>query len=361
VTGAPIQGMFELPPRVETVTLPTLARDAQGRHHARRLALDTGDIGRLRAGIARAAAIDFEPDCVVVDRWPLGPDAELQPALEAVKASGCKLVLGLRDIEDDPFAVRRNWGPSWSEAIRRYYDLVLVYGPALPALDALDCLGWDDGSSTVPVEHVGYVGTRVPQLGAEDTPREYVLATVGGGSDGYDVLAAFLEALRLEPLGVPSLIVTGPLMPADHVERLEKLTAGLDATLWRFRPDVERLIVGARAVVAMAGYNTVSEVMRAGKPALLVPRVRPIQEQLFRARELARQGLQDVLHPANLSAETMRAALDRLLARPRPAFSKRDFCGTERTVELLSSLVGGGVRAGLRGSENGLATWSACG
>jgi predicted glycosyltransferase len=347
VTGAPTQGLFNLPPRVEAITLPTLTRDANGNHRSRRLALELADVERLRGSIARAAAIAFKPDCVVVDRFPLGLDGELEPALEALKGSGCKLVLGLRDIEEDPFALRRKWGPRIRDAIRQFYDLIVVYGPADPSLDAIDCLGWHDLALSVPLVHVGYVGTRVPQSGPADLPEEYVLATVGGGFDGFEILAAFAEALRLEPLPYPAVIVTGPLMPAEHIQRLRQLSEGLVLRMWEFRPDLERLIAGARAVVCMAGYNTVSELMRAHKPALLVPRVRPIQEQLMRARELDRRGLQDVLHPADLSPATMRAALERLLTRPRPSFSDADFCGTERTADLLAALAGGanGARA----------------
>jgi predicted glycosyltransferase len=278
---------------------------------------------------------------VVVDRFPLGLNGELEPTLEALEGTGCKLVLGLRDIEEDPFAVRRKWGPRMREAIKRFYDMIVVYGPPEPRLDAIDCLGWHDVTLSVPLVHVGYVGTSVPETGPPDLPDEYVLATVGGGCDGYDILAAFIEALRLDPLQCPSVIVTGPLMPAEHVQRLRHLGEGLDLRLWQFRPDLERLIAGARAVVCMAGYNTVSELMRAHKPALLVPRVRPIQEQLLRAGELARRGLQDVLHPEDLTPSTMRGALERLLTRPRPSFSDADFCGTERMAELLAGLAGG--------------------
>jgi predicted glycosyltransferase len=341
ITGAPIPGLFDLPPRVEAVTLPTLTRDQHGNYRSRRLALELSEVERLRGSIARAAAMAFEPDCVVVDRFPLGLDGELEPALEALKGSGCKLVLGLRDIEEDPFALRRKWGPRVRDAIRQLYDLILVYGPAAPSLDAIDCLGWNELSLSVPLVHVGYVGTRVPESGPADLPEEYVLATVGGGFDGFEILAAFVEALRLEPLPYPAVIVTGPLMPREHVRVLRELTDGLVLRLWEFRPDVERLIAGARAVVCMAGYNTVSELMRAQKPALLIPRVRPIQEQLMRARELAGRGLQDVLHPADLSPATMRDALERLLARPPPSFSNADFGGTERTADLLAALAGG--------------------
>ncbi len=340
VTGSPVPSCFELPPRVEVMTLPTLIRDRSGTHRSRRLAVGARDVSRLRGSIARAAGLAYEPDCAVVDRLPLGLEGELAPALRALRASGCKLVLGLRDIENDPVEVRRTWGPDLREAIRTLYDLILVYGPSAPALDAIDCLDWDADSLPVPVHHVGYVGNGASDSRPVDLPGKYVLATVGGGSDGYAVLATFIEAVRLRALPCPALVVTGPLMPQHDAERLERLAAGLAVHVSRFRPNLDALIAGACAVVSMAGYNTVAEVMRARRPALLVPRVVPISEQLLRARELGRRGLQDVLHPSELSAPTMRAALDRLLARPRPPFDEESYRGTERTAELLTGLIG---------------------
>ena len=88
----------------------------------------------------------------------------------------------------------------------------------------------------------------------------------------------------------------------------------------------------------MAGYNTVAELMRAHKPALLVPRVRPISEQLLRARELAPRAPGRAA-PDDLWPATMRAALERLLDRPAPAFDEEQFRGTERTADLLAGLV----------------------
>jgi predicted glycosyltransferase len=338
VTGSPVQVVFDLPPRVEVMTLPTLMRDGNGAHHARRLALDAPDVARLRGNIARAAALAFAPDCAVVDRLPLGLEGELRPTLEALRASGCRLVLGLRDIEDDPAKVRRAWGPEVRRAIRRLYDLVLVYGPDSPGLDAIDCLHWDADDLPVPVQHVGYIGAASNGSGPADAAGDYVLATVGGGSDGYAVLATFLEALRLEPLPCPAIVVTGPLMSGEEVERLQALAHGLAAQVWRFRPHLDALIAHARAIVCMAGYNTVAEVMRARRPALLVPRTVPSTEQLLRASELARRGLQDVLHPDDLSAPAMRAALGRVLARPRPPLEDEHYRGTERTAEILAGL-----------------------
>ena len=63
-------------------------------------------------------------------------------------------MLGLRDVEDGPEGVRRRWDGATRDALARYYDAVLVYGPT-SSPDALVTLGWED--LPVPVHHVGHV------------------------------------------------------------------------------------------------------------------------------------------------------------------------------------------------------------
>jgi predicted glycosyltransferase len=90
----------------------------------------------------------------------------------------------------------------------------------------------------------------------------------------------------------------------------------------------------------MAGYNTVSELMRARKPALLVPRAGPSQEQLIRARGLMATGLQDMLHPAELSPAALRRSLDRLLERRFHGDLPPHYNGTERAARILAEMAG---------------------
>ena len=336
VTGSTAASYVPLPTRVDTMKLPTMTRSPEGDHRSRRLALRIDELHSLRSELATTAARAFQPAVAVVDKSPLGQGGELKPALEALKSGGrCKLVLGLRDIEDNPTAVRREWTPAVRDAINRYYDAVLVYGPE-SSMDAINAAGW--GPLDVPIHHVGYVGAAVPEAGPVALPAEYVLATVGGGGDGFDMLAAFLQALRLHPLHRPSVIVTGPEMELRQVERLEQLAEGLDVFLSRFRADMPATIAGARAIVTMAGYNTVCEMARARTPALIVPRVQPREEQLIRARGLVAADAADMIHPADLTPATMRRALDRLLARPRPQFTAEHHDGALRTASILSAL-----------------------
>jgi predicted glycosyltransferase len=336
VTGSPVVPWFGMPPRVDILKLPGWTRDEHGDRRAGGLALDIGGLHAVRAGIELAVASSFEADVAVVDKLPLGPGGELTQALEALRGyPRCRVVLGLRDIDDAPERVRKEWGPEMRAAIERYYDAILVYGPS-SAPDAIRSVGWTD--LTVPVHHVGYLGWPMSHQPAPDLPAGYLLATVGGGHDGFRLLEGVLEAAALEPLPCPTVVISGPLMAKPQIQRLRRLAMGIDAQVIEFRGDMDRVLAGARAVVGMAGYNTVAETMRARRPGLLVPRTRPSQEQLVRARAVAEHPSYEMLHPDDLTPERMREALGRLLELQRPAAPPDEFEGADRAARLLSAL-----------------------
>jgi predicted glycosyltransferase len=336
VTGSPVVPWFGMPPRVDILKLPGWTRDEHGERRAGGLALDVGGLHAVRSGIELAVATSFDADVAVVDKLPLGPGGELTDALEALRGfPRCRVVLGLRDIDDAPERVRREWGPDMRAAIERYYDAILVYGPA-SSPDAIRSVGWTD--LTVPVHHVGYLGWPMSQEPAADLPPGYLLATVGGGHDGFGVLAEVLRAIRREPLPCPTLVITGPLMAKAQIQELRSLSAGTEAQVVEFRGDMDRVLAGARAVVGMAGYNTVAETLRARRPGLLVPRARPSQEQLVRARTVSEQPSYAMLHPDDLTPESMRAALAELLEFPEPAAPPDEYEGADSAARVLSGL-----------------------
>src|SRR5256885_7027431 len=132
LAGSSIEPFFGMPPRCDTVKLPSRSRDGDGNPRSR-LELDIADVQRLRARIALAAAESYRPHLALIDKLPLGLGGQLEPTLRALRAdSRCRLVLGLRDIEDSPANVRRKWGPEGRAAIERYHDAIPVYGPQAP-------------------------------------------------------------------------------------------------------------------------------------------------------------------------------------------------------------------------------------
>jgi predicted glycosyltransferase len=338
VTGSAALGSFVLPDRVDTVKLPVFRREADGTLYAAALGVDMPMIESLRCEILRSAAAAFDPDVVVVDKTPLGLRDELVPMLEQLRDRGrAHIVLGLRNVEDDPARVREAWAEANTlSSVQRYYDCAVVYGPANSTGDALSCL--DGVAMPLPVTHVGFVGNSPATTPPTDLPSGYLLVTVGGGSDGHDVIDTVLDADEHRPLPFPIVIVTGPLMPAEDVALLATRCDGDHIRLFDFRHDMANVLAGARGVVTMGGYNTISEVLQTGVPALVIPRVRPSTEQLIRATQLVELGLADMLHPDSITPESMWHAVRRMADRERRPIDSADYRGAERTADLLVSL-----------------------
>jgi predicted glycosyltransferase len=115
-------------------------------------------------------------------------------------------------------------------------------------------------------------------------------------------------------------------MPARKRRKLMRKAADIPyIEMIEFDSRMEDLIAGARAVVAMGGYNTYCEILSFDKPALIVPRMRPREEQLIRARRAAELGLIEMLLPEEADdALRFAAALKALPDRPRPSQSNPD-------------------------------------
>jgi predicted glycosyltransferase len=131
ITGSPMLHAFRIPPRVDYVKLPCLARNTEGHYAARYLDLTLDATVRLRANLISSTIEDFAPDLILVDKKPFGVEDEMAGALAAQseRARKPKLMLLLRDILDSPEATTRVWRKNgYFEAIEAYYDAVLVVG-----------------------------------------------------------------------------------------------------------------------------------------------------------------------------------------------------------------------------------------
>jgi predicted glycosyltransferase len=93
----------------------------------------------------------------------------------------------------------------------------------------------------------------------------------------------------------------------------------------------------------MGGYNTVCEILSLGKRAVVVPRVRPVEEQWIRARRMEELGLFRTIHPDLLTPAGLAHAVfsELTAASPRSATSPRiDLNGLPRMAELIRGLIG---------------------
>ena len=102
----------------------------------------------------------------------------------------------------------------------------------------------------------------------------------------------------------------------------------------------------------MAGYNTTVEILRSGRPGLLVPRRGPSAEQRLRAELFAARGWVRRLDPETLDRATVAAAAVGAGAVRRPPSR-----GPQPTPDLSGSAVAAAALIGLLDESGG--TWSA--
>lgn len=112
-------------------------------------------------------------------------------------------------------------------------------------------------------------------------------------------------------------------MPADLRQKfMEAGSRHPKLTMIEFDNRMEDLIAGAKAVVAMGGYNTYCEILSFDKPALIVPRTEPREEQLIRATRACELGLVSMVLPDQSSdAMAFAQAIKAVLKRDPPSIS----------------------------------------
>jgi predicted glycosyltransferase len=320
VSGAQIAGAFDYRARVDFVKIPSVIKLRNGEYTSLDRHIDIHETMTMRQSIIRHTAETFQPDIFIVDKEPMGLRGEVEETLTFLKSRGTTLVLGLRDVMDAPHLLEAEWKRrDTMRKIDRFYDMIWVYGPP----DFYDPLTGLDVPQTVrdKMRFVGFLQRSLSSQGdpSHRPPGEYLLVTTGGGGDGADLVHNVIDAYREDPaLKHPALIMLGPYMPARKRRKLLEKSAQVPyIEIREFDNRMEDLIAGAKAVVAMGGYNTYCEILSFDKPALIVPRQAPRQEQWIRARRAAALGLVTMVLPRD--AEDARSFAEILRKLPDQA------------------------------------------
>jgi len=310
ISGSAIAGAFDFRARVDFVKVPSVI-------------IDIGDTIRMRESIIRHTAETFNPDIFIVDKEPMGLQGELDETLEYLKSENTTLILGMRDVMDSPRLLASEWErKDLIKKIDSTYDHIWVYGPE-NFYDPMTGMN-------VPVsmkkrtQFVGFLKreTSDNKLLKKKSKSEYLLVTTGGGGDGIDLIDNVMSAFEQSPeLTHKTVVVLGPYMPnqerKDFLERGKKIE---NMKVIDFDSRLEELILGAKAVVSMGGYNTFCEILSFDKPALIVPRTVPREEQLLRAQRAAELDMVDMLLPEDANNPSkMTKALQALLSREKPS------------------------------------------
>ncbi|MEO7297805.1 MAG: glycosyltransferase [Verrucomicrobiota bacterium] len=349
VTGADEVNRLGLPEQVEVLKLPGLQKLANDSYGSRRLRISVEEIRSLRADLLLTTVKSFRPSVVLVDKHPFGAKGEFRAALEAARAIGARTALGFRDILDDRTTVLQEWAPyNMLERIDENYDQVLIYGDRA-VFDPIAEYQFPENVAA-KTSFCGYIVNPATHKETNDAgiaaifknrSRPIVLATPGGGEDGFALLENFIQAATNAPW--QGVVVSGPMIPETKLEKLHASAATSGIPIFTFLSDLSGLFPSIDALVCMGGYNTLAESAFFRVPTICVPRVYPRSEQLIRAECFERLGLLRSLHPEKLNSQTLQHEIQIALHQPRQkrsahSPSRLHFDGAKKAAQLLLQL-----------------------
>ncbi|MDH5774788.1 MAG: glycosyltransferase, partial [Nitrospirota bacterium] len=329
ISGSPMVHSFRIPEGIDYIKLPCLTRTNNNGYSSKFLDENPQNLSKLRADLILCATANFKPDVIMVDKKPYGVQNELAPTLRYIKEHlpTTKLTLILRDILDAPNVTQKIWEKNgFYEAIETYYDDVAILGTP-EVFDARK----EYAFSPTMWQKTRYVGYLRREAGLTDrtniraelglTKEEpFVLVTAGGGEDGARVFEEYLRGFnRLPPAERPkTLLIFGPEMQREEQDRLKHWASRYSKIqTMSFTSDLMSYMNAADLVVSMGGYGTICEILSLNKPAIVIPRVHPVEEQGLRASRMAKLGLLYAIHPDDLTPENLMATLQDALLHGR--------------------------------------------
>lgn len=307
------------------------------------------------------------PDLFLVELYPFGRKRfgfELLPVLEAIRRGEpgrCRSVCSVRDIlveKQDP----EKYESRVVEQLNSWFDLVLVHAdPRLVRLEET----FSRIRDIVPrVRYTGYVvapvdvgaGRRLRESLRLATGQKMIVASVGGGAVGLELLEAVLEASALLQSRVSHQLwmFTGPFMADSAHAALAHRAADLEEVhVRRFTGQFGTWLAAADLSVSMAGYNTTMNLLAAGTFGLVRPFAQN-REQAMRSQRLERLGVLWMLQPEDLDPQRLAKRISEALevARQRkqgtglgrtPDDALRiDVNGAAATKQILEAFCAGG-------------------
>jgi len=268
-------------------------------------------LGQLRTEMLASIVRVFKPRVVLVDHAPSGRREELHGALEETKDTDTRWVLGLRGIIGDDKDV---WSDYAVQFFKEYYHSILWYGDT-------NVLGRDypnmvESRFGVKPLETGYV-SRVREIkhiiALEKDPVAGTIAIPWGS----DATWAFMRNIHSALAAIDNTYGRWRLfVPGEKKDTIQELFRSLSfCTIEEVSERYVPALLNSKAAMVYAGYNSLTDVLAAQIPSVVLLRDVEDKEQedhLTRLIPFTKESIQ-VLAESKADARTIRAALEKQL------------------------------------------------
>lgn len=285
-----------------------------------------------------ALAHEISPDIVITEHFPFGRRQladEFLVLIEAAKAAkpDALVLASIRDVLVAPQRPERL--AETGERIATLFDAVLVHGdPHVLPLEASWPVTPEIAGKLV---YTGYLAE--PPASSRDVAGSSgtVLVSGGGSAAALPLFETTLAAARLLPQRPFHLLIGRGASEADFAALRQ--SAPDNALVEWARTDFTALLATCALSISQAGYNTVLDLLQAGRPALLAPFDAGNEtEQALRAAALEQAGLARVVKLAE-GPQALAAAIEAALAQGVPPAAKVDLGGAVGSVAAIARLL----------------------
>lgn len=297
---------------------------------------------RMAERIARleALAAELKPDVVVTEHFPFGRRqmaGEFLALIAGAKAANPKALV-LSSVRDVLVRPRPRRIVEANERLARLFDAVLVHGDEgfLP----LDRSWPVEEGLAAKLGYTGYLAeTSTPGAAVENGE---ILVSGGGSAAALPLFSVAIAAARLGSVDWRWRILVGRGVAENAFQRLVA-DAPAHVAVERARPDFPALLAGCALSISQAGYNTVLDLVAAGRPAIVVPFDDGNEtEQAIRAEAMEQSGLalclrlsgSQAVTPAALTA-AVAASIGRIPSAPGLALD-----GARNAAAMVRDLLG---------------------
>ncbi|HEV7257995.1 MAG TPA: glycosyltransferase [Bosea sp. (in: a-proteobacteria)] len=274
----------QLPPvKVEGVDFRNLL-DEGGRP------VDASRLADRQASLA-GLATSLRPDLVITEHFPFGRRqlaGEFLGLIAAAKAASPNALV-LSSVRDVLVTPRPDRIAEAERRLAEQFDGILVHGDRtfLP----LD-LSWPVSRELAgKLHYTGYLAPPPLRMERGNDGEGEIVVSGGGSAAALPLFRLCIEAARLSTSSRSWRILVGRGVAEADFDGLRQ-SASPNVTVERVRPDFPALLARCALSISQAGYNTVLDLVAAGRPAIVVPFDEGGEtEQAVRAEAMQRAGL----------------------------------------------------------------------
>ncbi|POR51745.1 glycosyltransferase family protein [Bosea psychrotolerans] len=295
-----------------------------------------------RQAMLSSLATSLRPDIVVTEHFPFGRRqlaGEFMELIAAAKAANPQLLV-LSSIRDVLVAPRTERIAEAEQRIASHFDGVLVHGDAafLP-LEA----SWPASPELAGrLHYTGYLADAAAKVAAIDHGE--IIVSGGGSAAALPLFELCVAAAGLLGQARGWRILVGRGVSEAAFAGLRDSAPAHVIVEWA-RPDFPALLAGCALSISQAGYNTVLDLVAAGRPALVVPFDAGNEtEQAIRAEAMDRAGLARCLRldgETPLTPRLLKQAVESMLTDAPERSVTIDRSGGAAVCGIVARLLGG--------------------